>query len=110
MKVFLFGLVLAIAAIGEAAAAPPDGTWVVSLPGDVGWTCNVDWLVRLTIAQGGLTGVHVGDLEGTKSIQTIEKSRLEPKRELRGSDIRDYVGRATWNPLGGFRAVFRRHR
>lgn len=85
MKVFLFGLVLAIAAIGEAAAAPPDGTWVVSLPGDVGWTCNVDWLVRLTIAQGGLTGVHVGDLEGTKSIQTIENLVLNPNGSFAGA-------------------------
>jgi hypothetical protein len=90
VKIFFFGLVLAITAIRAAVAAPPDGTWpdgtwVVSLPGDAGWKCNVDWFVRLTITQGQLTGVHVGSLEGTKSVQTIEKPVLKPDGSFAGA-------------------------
>jgi hypothetical protein len=85
MKVFFFALVLTITVIGNAAAAPADGTWLVWLPGDGGWKCNVDWFVRLTIAQGQLTGVHVGSLEGTKSVQTIEKLILKPDGRFAGT-------------------------
>lgn len=105
MKVFLFGLVLIIAAIGEAAAAPPDGTWVVSLPGDVGWKCNVDWFARLTIAQGRLTGVHVGSLEGTKSVQTIKKLTLKPNGSFAGATsgiATDGLHGTRWSVSGQF--------
>jgi len=85
MKTFFFALVLAITAIGTAAAAPPDGTWLISLPGDAGWKCDVDWFVRLTVAQGRLSGVHVGSLEGTKSIQTIEHPVLNSDGSFAGA-------------------------
>jgi hypothetical protein len=85
MKAFFFALVLAITAIGNAAAAPPDGTWMVFLPGDAGWKCNVDWFIRLRVAQGQLSGVHVGDLEGAKSVQTIEHVVLNPDRSFAGA-------------------------
>jgi hypothetical protein len=102
---FFFALVLAITAIGNAAAAPPDGTWMASLPGDVGWKCNVDWFVRLTVAQGRLSGVHVGDLEGSKSVQTIEHPVLKPDGSFAGETsgiTTDGLHGTRWSVAGQF--------
>jgi hypothetical protein len=64
---------------------PPDGTRVISLPGDARWKCNVDWFVRLTVAQGRLSGVHVGSLEGTKRAQTIRNLVVNPDGSFAGA-------------------------
>jgi hypothetical protein len=75
MKKLLFGLALTFAALEGAAADPADGTWEVRYPGGGGARgCSGDSVVRLTVAQGRLSGVFVGG----RGAQTIENLILKP--------------------------------
>jgi hypothetical protein len=86
MKKFVFGLVLAVAVIGTVAAAgPPNGTWEVRLGGGGGGRagghgCSGDLVVRLTVAQGRLSGAFVGG----RGAQTIENLVLNPNGSFTG--------------------------
>ena len=75
MKTLLFGLALAFATIGSVAAGPADGTWEVRFSGGAGGRagghgCSGDRLVRLTVAQGRLSGILVAG-RGTQTIDNL---------------------------------------
>jgi hypothetical protein len=88
MKIFLFALAFVFAVIGGAAvAAPSDGAWEVRLPPTGAGRCVRDWIVRLTVAQGQLSGVFQGrgGQFGAFGTQTIEKLVLKPDESFTGT-------------------------
>jgi hypothetical protein len=86
MNKLLFGLAFAFAVIGTVAAAgPPNGTWEVRLGGGgggraAGHGCSGDLVVRLTVAQGRLSGALVGG----RGSQTIENLVMNPNGSFTG--------------------------
>ena len=84
MKKMIVALAFAFAVIGNASAAPADGTWEVRLPGGagrLGGACTGDLTVRLTLAQGRLSGVFLGG----KGTQTIDNLVLRPDGTFTGT-------------------------
>jgi hypothetical protein len=81
MEKLIVAVVLALAVIISAATASVDGGWEVRLPFGGGRGCNVDWMVRLTVAQGRLSGVFLGGA-GT---QTISNLVLKPDGSFAGT-------------------------
>ena len=67
------GAVWVLLAAPYAAAAPPDGTWNVTGRGVMGTGCG-DWFVRLTTAQGRLSGV-LGLGDGNVPLHNLRLSR-----------------------------------
>lgn len=92
MRRSLIWLVLALALIGSAAAAPADGTYEVRLPGS-GGRCTLGLVIRLTVVQGRLSGILVGGAAGTQTIDTLV---LKPDGSFTGT-----TSGATGGPRGG---------
>jgi hypothetical protein len=59
---------LAFAVVGNAVAAPPDGTYEVQVAPQA--PCYRGVFVRLIVAQGQLSGVTVGEV-GTQTIESL---------------------------------------
>jgi hypothetical protein len=96
MKKLVLLLVLSFGAIGRAIAAPADGTWEVRLTGDTGFRCSGDYIIRLTVAQGRLSGVFLGP-GGTQSIPNLV---LNPDGSFSGTTSGGQA--AGGNPLSVF--------
>src|SRR5437016_4418387 len=106
MKILLFALTFVFAAIGGAAAAPADGTWEVRLP-NPGRGCpssDAEWILLLTVAQGGLSGVlNFPGKVGWLNHQTIENFVLNPDGSFTGTTSGWSSGRpGTYPPLTMF--------
>jgi hypothetical protein len=87
MKNLCFVLAFIFAVIGGAAAAPSDGAWEVRFAGAV--KCPSDWIVRLTIDQGRLSGVFQALIRwGSRwglAPQAIENFVLKPDGSFTGT-------------------------
>lgn len=114
MKILLLALAFAFfAVIGGAAAAPSDGEWVVRLPPTGSASCPRDWIARLIVAEGQLSGAfqYKGMPLGILGTQTIEP-RLETRRKFYGDYIWLAINPLELAPLAeifGVREVFGKH-
>ena len=103
MKILVFALALTFAVVGGAAAGPADGTWEVQLPGGAGERgCSADSVVRLTVAQGRLSGVF----QGGRGTQTIENLALKPDGSFTGitsgGEAAGGLDKVIWSVSGQF--------